>query len=165
MAEKVIMPKQGLQMTEGTITKWIVREGGDCVSGQPLFEMETDKLVITIDANVSGKLLKILAPEGTTVPITETIAIIGNAGEDIASLLPQTGAPKAEAAVAAAPMGLIGLAGGRLGSPNTRSRILAGEYPPHPYPYRGKGVRLVRMPFPRKRISKQEHLCLTAIWG
>ena len=101
MAEKVIMPKQGLQMTEGTITKWIVPENGNCVSGQPLFEMETDKLVITIDANVTGKLLKILAPEGTTVPITETIAIIGQDGEDISALLAQ-GKPSAAATPAAA---------------------------------------------------------------
>ena len=87
MAEKIIMPKQGLQMTEGTITRWLVAEGEDCVSGKPLFEMETDKLVITIDANISGKLLKIVAPEGTTVPITETIAIVGNEGDDISALL------------------------------------------------------------------------------
>ncbi len=92
MAEKVILPKQGLQMTEGTITQWFVKEGGDCVSGQPLFEMETDKLVITIDANVTGKLLKIIAPEGTTVPITQTIAIVGQAGEDISALLEGEGA-------------------------------------------------------------------------
>ena len=104
MAQKIIMPKQGLQMTEGTITRWIVPEGGQCVSGQPLFEMETDKLVITIDANVSGTLLKIVAPEGATVPITETIAIVGQAGEDISALL--GGAPGATAPVSAAPTAL-----------------------------------------------------------
>jgi pyruvate dehydrogenase E2 component (dihydrolipoamide acetyltransferase) len=101
MAQKIIMPKQGLQMTEGTITKWMVPEGGQCVSGQPLFEMETDKLVITIDANVSCTLLKIVAPEGTTVPITETIAIVGQAGEDISALLggaPAAATPAAPAA-------------------------------------------------------------------
>ena len=59
MAEKVIMPKQGLQMTEGTIIKWLVPEGGKCVEGEPLFEMETDKLTITMDAPASGTLLKI----------------------------------------------------------------------------------------------------------
>ena len=87
MAEKVIMPKQGLQMTEGTIIKWLVEEGGDCKEGQPLFEMETDKLTIEIDAPASGKLLKIVRGEGETVPITETIAIIGQDGEDINNLL------------------------------------------------------------------------------
>ncbi len=104
MAQKIIMPKQGLQMTEGTITRWIVPEGGQCVSGQPLFEMETDKLVITIDANVSGTLLKIVAPEGTTVPITETIAIVGQTGEDFSALL--GGAPAPAAPVSAAPAAL-----------------------------------------------------------
>ena len=68
MAEKVIMPKQGLQMTEGTITKWIIREGGDCVSGQPLFEMETDKLVITIDAHASGQAAQDYRPGGRDHP-------------------------------------------------------------------------------------------------
>lgn len=87
MASTVIMPKQGLQMTEGTIIKWLVHEGGKCQAGQPLFEMETDKLAITIDATVSGTLLKILRQEGEVVPITETIAVIGSVGEDISSLL------------------------------------------------------------------------------
>lgn len=87
MAECIIMPKQGLQMTEGTILEWLVAEGGEVVAGKPLFEMETDKLAITIEAEVSGTLLKIVAQEGDVVPITETIAIVGKAGEDISALL------------------------------------------------------------------------------
>ena len=81
MAHNVIMPKQGLLMEEGTIIKWIVKEGGECLQGEPLFEIETDKLSITIDAPASGTLLKILRHEGETVPITETIAVIGCPGE------------------------------------------------------------------------------------
>ena len=80
MAKKVIMPKQGLQMTEGTIMQWLVAEGGTVEKGQPLFEMETDKLTITMDAEASGTLLKIVRPVGDTVPITELIAIIGEPG-------------------------------------------------------------------------------------
>ena len=87
MAEKVIMPKQGLQMTEGTIIQWLVEEGGACVEGEPLFEMETDKLTITMDSPASGTLLKIVRGEGETVPITETIAVIGEPGEDISAIL------------------------------------------------------------------------------
>lgn len=87
MANKVIMPKQGLQMTEGIITKWITREGQSVKEGEPLFEMETDKLSITMDSNYTGILLKILKDEGETVPITETIAIIGETGEDYSELL------------------------------------------------------------------------------
>ena len=49
MAHKIIMPKQGLMMTEGTIINWLVNEGETVTAGKPLFEMETDKLTITID--------------------------------------------------------------------------------------------------------------------
>lgn len=87
MANKVIMPKQGLQMTEGLITKWLIPEGADVKEGDPLFEMETDKLTITMDSNFTGILLKILKKEGETVPITETIAIIGEKGEKYTELL------------------------------------------------------------------------------
>ena len=81
MASTVIMPKQGLQMTEGTIIKWLKKEGDVVKEGEPLFEMETDKLTITIDASASGTLLKIVRGENEVVPITETIADIGEPGE------------------------------------------------------------------------------------
>jgi pyruvate dehydrogenase E2 component (dihydrolipoamide acetyltransferase) len=87
MAERIILPKQGLQMTEGTIIEWLVKEGEKVTQGQPLFEMETDKLTIVIDAPVSGTLLKIIAGKGDTRPITSVIAIVGNPGEDISGIL------------------------------------------------------------------------------
>jgi pyruvate dehydrogenase E2 component (dihydrolipoamide acetyltransferase) len=87
VATKVIMPKQGLQMTEGTIIKWLKQEGERVESGQPLFEMETDKLTITIDAAVSGILLKIIKEAGEKALITETIAVIGELDEDLNGLL------------------------------------------------------------------------------
>lgn len=95
MATRVIMPKQGLQMTEGTITKWLVAEGGAVKAGEPLFEMETDKLTITIDAAAGGTLLKIVRKEWETVPITELIAVIGEAGENIDAILAEASASAA----------------------------------------------------------------------
>ncbi len=83
MAEKIIMPKQGLQMTEGTIIRWMAQEGEQVREGEPLFEMETDKLTIDIDSTATGTLLKILHPAGDVVPITETIAWVGEPGEAI----------------------------------------------------------------------------------
>jgi pyruvate dehydrogenase E2 component (dihydrolipoamide acetyltransferase) len=91
MAERIILPKQGLQMTEGTITGWFVNEGGEVVEGQPLFEMETDKVTMTVDAVVSGTLLKIIAPTGTVVPIAEIVAVVGKPGEDISAILAAAG--------------------------------------------------------------------------
>jgi pyruvate dehydrogenase E2 component (dihydrolipoamide acetyltransferase) len=101
MATKIIMPKQGLQMSEGTITAWLVPQGGEVELGKPLFEIETDKLTITIDATASGTLLKILHDVGDVVPITETIAIVGESGEDYSSLLEEAG--QGETAKEAAP--------------------------------------------------------------
>jgi len=94
MASKVIMPKQGLQMTEGTITRWIIKEGEKVEAEKPLFEMETDKLNIEITSPASGTLLKIVRQEGETVPITEIIAIIGEPGEDISELLKEAAGGK-----------------------------------------------------------------------
>ncbi len=86
-ASIIIMPKQGLQMTEGTIIKWLKKEGESVKEGEPLFEMETDKLTISIDSTATGTLLKIVRGEGEVVPITETIAIVGEPGTDISALL------------------------------------------------------------------------------
>jgi len=88
MATNIIMPKQGLQMTEGYIGKWLKQEGEAVALGEPLFEMETDKLSITIDSPAEGTLLRILRPAGDTVPIAETIAYIGQPGETIEAAKP-----------------------------------------------------------------------------
>ena len=104
MIQNIILPKQGLQMTEGFITRWLHKEGDRIRAGEPLFEMETDKLVITIDAAYSGTLLKILYPEGSTVPITTVIAYVGEEGDSIPEA-PVPAAPENEvpAAVPAEP--------------------------------------------------------------
>jgi len=91
MATKVILPKQGLQMTEGTITKWLIKEGQKVKIEEPLFEMETDKLNIEIISPATGTLLKIIRGEGQVVPITKIIAVIGEPGEDISEFLPEAG--------------------------------------------------------------------------
>ncbi len=83
MAVRVIMPKQGLQMVEGTITRWILKEGDRVEKGQLLLEIETDKAAMEITAPAAGTLLKIIRQEGDIVPVVETIAVIGSPGEDI----------------------------------------------------------------------------------
>ena len=87
MASVIIMPKQGLLMEEGTITAWLKNEGDKINENEPLFEMETDKLTITMESTATGTILKILHGVGDVVPITKPIAIVGEPGEDISSLL------------------------------------------------------------------------------
>lgn len=103
MIQNIILPKQGLQMTEGFITRWLLKEGDAVKEGEPLFEMETDKLVITIDATCSGKLLKILYPEGSTVPITTVIAYVGEEGDAVPESAPAPSAPEPAAAAVPVP--------------------------------------------------------------
>ena len=80
MINKIIMPKLGFTMTDGTIVKWLKAEGEDVKVGEILFEVETDKVVTEVEASASGILRKILAPEGESINIGEVIAII--AGEN-----------------------------------------------------------------------------------
>jgi pyruvate dehydrogenase E2 component (dihydrolipoamide acetyltransferase) len=126
MATKVIMPKQGLQMTEGTITRWIVKEGQQAMADKPLFEMETDKLTIEIMSPVSGLVLKIFHPEGDVVPITETIAVIGQPSEDIASLLFEEGNEKTRTTSAQSSEQPAAASGGRVFM-TPRARLCATE--------------------------------------
>lgn len=136
MASVIIMPKQGLLMEEGTITKWLVKEGEQTTEGAPLFEMETDKLTITMDSTATGTVLKILHPEGDTVPITQPIAIVGQPGEDISALLggeapaaaPAATAPEAPTAEAApAPKPVVERAPGERAFSSPRARLRAEE--------------------------------------
>ncbi|MBP9015059.1 MAG: 2-oxo acid dehydrogenase subunit E2 [Candidatus Atribacteria bacterium] len=83
MAKKVIMPKLGLTMEEGVINKWLVKEGDRVSRGDVLFEVATDKVNMEVESPAEGVVLKILYPEGATVPITETVAYIGKEGEAI----------------------------------------------------------------------------------
>lgn len=83
MANAVIMPKMGLTMTEGLVARWLKKEGEQVQEGQPLFEVETDKLTNEINSNFTGTLLKILVQEGESVPCITTIAYIGEPGEEI----------------------------------------------------------------------------------
>ena len=136
MASVIIMPKQGLLMEEGTITKWLAKEGEQTTEGAPLFEMETDKLTITMDSTATGTVLKILHPEGDTVPITQPIAIVGQPGEDISGLLggeapaaaPAADAPEAPTAEAApAPQPVVEHAPGERVFSSPRARLRAEE--------------------------------------
>ena len=63
-------------METGTIVKWLKKEGESVEKGESLLEVETLKVVIEVKSPASGKISKILAPEGAEVPVGEKIAII-----------------------------------------------------------------------------------------
>ena len=86
MAAFIIMPKLGMTMETGVLTKWLKKEGDKVEKGEPLFELETDKLNTVVEATESGVLRKILVPEGTEVAILKEVGVIGGAEEDISAL-------------------------------------------------------------------------------
>lgn len=90
MANVELMPKLGMTMTSGKITKWLKKEGDKVEQGEPLLEIETDKVTMEEEATYSGVLLKILAKEGEIVPVNQPIAIIGQQGENVEDLLKQS---------------------------------------------------------------------------
>jgi pyruvate dehydrogenase E2 component (dihydrolipoamide acetyltransferase) len=85
MATDVIMPRLSDSMEEGTILRWLKSVGDEVKRGDELVEIETDKANMTYEATDEGVLVEIVAEEGDTLPIGETIARIGEAGEAKAS--------------------------------------------------------------------------------
>jgi len=73
-------------MTEGKITKWLKREGDAIREGEALFEVETEKVETEAEAMASGILSRILAPEGSVVPVGQPIGIISLPGEDVSEI-------------------------------------------------------------------------------
>lgn len=86
MAFEVIMPKAGIDMTEGQIVKWLKQEGDTVAEGEIILEIMTDKTSMEIEAEASGVLLKILRHAGDMVPVTEVIGYIGQPGESLENL-------------------------------------------------------------------------------
>jgi len=97
MAE-VIMPKMGDAMVQGKIVAWRKKEGEPVQKGEPLVEIETDKVNVELEAEASGVLTRILAREGETVPVGQVIAYID--GPEVPPAAPSP--PAAEPAVSAA---------------------------------------------------------------
>src|SRR6266513_2878308 len=82
VASEVKLPRLGQGMESGTIVKWLKSEGDSVEKGEPLYELDTDKVTQEVEADFSGVLLKIAVSEGE-VSVGRTIAVIGEQGEDI----------------------------------------------------------------------------------
>jgi pyruvate/2-oxoglutarate dehydrogenase complex dihydrolipoamide acyltransferase (E2) component len=127
MAVKVVMPKLGLTMTEGVLTRWLVQNGTGVKKGQPIFEVETDKVVNEAQADADG-VLRIVVDAGASVPVMGLVGYILAPGEE----MPEAGlsvAPTPEAVVPAegaeekaATTGVEGQAARPMASPAAKRR-------------------------------------------
>jgi len=96
MAEVIYMPKLSDTMTEGVVASWLKNVGDAVKSGELLAEIETDKATMEFESFYDGVLLHIGVETGKAAPVNSLLAIIGQAGEDISSIL--NAAPAAEPA-------------------------------------------------------------------
>src|SRR6478752_2041060 len=104
MATNIVMPKMGESIAEGTILKWLKKEGDKVEKDEPILEISTDKVDTEVPAPFAGTLTKIVAQEKETVPVGATIAFIsGGAGASAQQSAPQQAAPSAPQQQQAAP--------------------------------------------------------------
>jgi len=81
MATEVKLPRLGQGMESGTIVRWLKTEGDAVSKGEPLYELDTDKVTQEVEAEADGVLLSIRAAPGTEHPVGATLAWIGEPGE------------------------------------------------------------------------------------
>ncbi len=144
MATVLVLPKLGLTMTEGTISRWHKKEGESVSKGDVLYSLETDKLTNDVESSESGVLLKIILGDGSTAPCMAPVAVIGVAGEDISALL----APAASEPVAAK--------SGSAADSAREAQVAA------PAAEGGVGVRVAASPAARK-LAKEKGVDLSAL--
>ena len=103
MAIQILMPALSPTMTEGTLAKWLVKEGDDVASGDVLAEIETDKATMEVEAVDEGKVGKLLIAEGSEgIAVNTPIAVLLEDGEDASAISEAAAAPRAAPASAPA---------------------------------------------------------------
>ena len=166
MAKDILMPLLSPSMTEGTLVKWLKKEGDTIKSGDILAEVETDKATMDLEAFDSGILRKLLVAEGARVPINSRIGIIGSKDEKI-----EDGAP----APTPAAVGAVGEAVPRQAeTPATQAEAKAPALPekvtqstptPTPTPAPAfSGGRIKASPL-AKKVAQEKHVDLSRLSG
>ena len=178
MPVNILMPALSPTMTEGTLARWLVKEGDPVTSGDAVAEIETDKATMEVEAVEEGRVGKILVREGTeNVPVNEPIAILLEEGEDESALkdaAPAAGTangqgggqppagPGADQPAAKEPVAQESApnAGGAPGTPES----LEQAPPAPPAPKDSQGKRVFASPLAR-RMARQAGIDLTQLTG
>src|SRR5438552_8126322 len=149
MATKVHMEALSPTMEEGRLVKWTKHEGDAVKSGDTLAEVETDKAVMELVARADGQLIKVVVPEGSTVPVGNVVAWIGKPGEKVDGAGSTEQGAAASKPAPAAP------------TPPTRTQPAP---PPTPAAAPGDATRVKASPL-AKRIAKDAGVDLKLVQG
>jgi pyruvate dehydrogenase E2 component (dihydrolipoamide acetyltransferase) len=126
MPADVIMPALGMAQETGKVVRWLKQDGEPVTKGEPLLEVETDKVTVEIEAPADGTLAGVRAPDGTEVPVGTVIAVVLAEGEVVAPVSdPEPRLDREVEALAAAPVAVAATAAPdrprrRLASPKAR---------------------------------------------
>ncbi len=154
MATEILMPALSPTMEEGTLAKWLVKEGDAVKSGQIIAEIETDKATMEFEAVDEGTVGKILIAEGSAgVKVNTPIAVLLEEGEDASAAV---AAPAAAAPVPAAPAAKPDAAAAAAAVPAVAATPVAAAIV--------AGTRVFASPLAR-RIAREKGLDLTAVKG
>ena len=157
MPTELKMPALSPTMEEGTLAKWLVKEGDTVKSGDILAEIETDKATMEFEAVDEGTIAKILVPEGSDgVKVGTPIAVLAGEGEDVSAAAP---APKADAAPAPAPK-----AAEPAPAPPPQAPVETPAAPAAPAPAREEGDRIKASPLAR-RLAEAQGIDLAGLKG
>src|SRR3954463_3484131 len=151
MPADVIMPMLGMAQETGKVLRWLKQDGESVHKGEPLLEVETDKVTVEIEAPADGTLAGVRVPEGTEVPVGEVIALVLAEGESAPVADTEPRVVREVEAIAAAPtiepVTMPSRKRGRLASPKARRAGAPGA------PRRGRAAARGSAPSPWRRSA------------
>jgi pyruvate dehydrogenase E2 component (dihydrolipoamide acetyltransferase) len=156
MADPIIMPKLGQMTEESKVVRWRKREGETVAKGEILLEIETDKAVMEIESFYDGTLLKILVPEGETVPVMATLGFVGTPGDPVPDLVQPKAADKPGPPATAPVPKSTGRSVEARGQPAPADRIKISPRAAGLAAARGVDVRQIRGSGPSGRIVERD---------
>jgi pyruvate dehydrogenase E2 component (dihydrolipoyllysine-residue acetyltransferase) len=157
MANEVKLPRLGQGMEAGTITKWLKSPGDTVEKGEPLFEIDTDKVTQEVESDFAGVLLKITLESGEA-PVGQTIAYIGKEGEEVAAADADASAAGKPAETDAPAASKPAEETSRAESPSRETSASASAQAP------SNGGRIKASPLAR-RIARERGIELTSLTG
>jgi pyruvate dehydrogenase E2 component (dihydrolipoamide acetyltransferase) len=166
MAVEVKLPRLGQGMESGTIVRWLKSEGDSVSKGEPLFELDTDKVTQEVEAEADGVLLKIVLPEGEA-DVGTTVAVLGAEGEDVSELI--AGAQSGNGGAAQAQVQTPAPAPAAAPAPEQAEEapsdtVSEGDVAAPAPPSRAPGERVKASPLAR-RIARERGVDLAALTG
>lgn len=163
MATEVKMPKLGIDMVEGAISKWLKQEGDSVKAEEAIAEVETDKSTVEMPAPEDGVLLKIAVAEGDLVPVGAIVAYIGNAGESVPDGAGSQSASNGQSAESKTPDAESGTPKTENGTQKTEAAPAVSSAPSSPPPTDVNGD--VKASPVAKRLAEQEGINLGTVKG